>query len=198
MSMALLLVVAVAGAQQQAFRGTGVADVVVEGVAWRFYAFEFVSDGEAVSTATWRVGTSDGWLLVSALFVDRDVDRTTLDDPAFAILSLHFYVDPATGLAVAAPAYLPSIAYVPNQATYRPVFEGLPAQTVVTVNGFGRSGDVLRISGTVDAVLGVNPALAGATEPGRTLTIRGGFELREVVAEHDGSRPRRLSRRRSP
>jgi hypothetical protein len=183
---ALLLVVSVAGAQpQQSFRGTGVAEVVVDGVAWRFHAFELVSDGEAVSTATWRVGTSEGWLLVSALFVERDVDRTTLDDPAFAILSLVFYVDPSTGLAVAAPAYLPSIEFVPNQAAYRPVFEGLPAQTVVTVNGFGRSGDVLRVSGTVDAVLGVNPALAGATDPGRTLTIRGGFELREVVAEHD-------------
>jgi hypothetical protein len=183
----LLLWLAASVALSQDLRATGIAELVIDGIAWRFHAFELATEGEVVSTATWQEATRDGWLSVSALFVERDVERETLDDPAFAILSLRFFVDAASGLAVASADHLPSIEFVPNQATYRPVYEGLPARTVVTVNGFLREGERLRISGTFDAMLGVREGFAEGADATRTLRIRGGFELREVVAAGDGS-----------
>jgi hypothetical protein len=182
---ALLLWLAASVALSQDLRATGVAELVVDGLARRFHAFVLAAEGEAVSSATWQETTREGWWSISALFVERDVERDTLDDPAFAILSLRFYVDAASGLAVAAPDYLPSIEFVPNQATYRPVYAGLPARTIVTVNGFVREGARLRISGTFDAVLGVREGSAGGVDATRNLMIRGGFELREVVAAGD-------------
>jgi len=181
--LALALLTALTTAAAQSYRGTGAADVRIDGGARRFHAFEMTVEAFALSTTTWRVGTANGWLRIDALFVEPDIEAGEPDDPAFALLGLVFYVDPATGQVAASEAYLPAIEFVPNQATYLPVYQGLDVATVVTVTAFVRDGDTLRVSGTVDAVLGVDRDQGGPGDLAATITIRGTFDLREVVPE---------------
>ena len=180
--VALTLLLSLPAAAAQSYRGTGTADVVVGGTARRFHAFEMTVDGQSLATASWRVGSSQGWLLIDVLFIEPDLEAGEPDDPAFALLGLTFYVDPATGQVAASEAHLPTIEFIPNQATYLPIYQGLVAATLVTVTSFVRDGDTLRISGAVDAVLGLDPAQGGVADLPPTIAIRGAFELLDVVA----------------
>lgn len=180
--LALLLSVSTAAAQQT-FRGTGVADVVVDGERMRFHAFELTAEDATVATATWRVGNADGWLLIDALMIEPDVDAGEPEDPGFGLLTLSFYVDPATGQVGASALHLPTVEFVPNQATYDPIFQGLENEVVVVVTSFAREEGVLRIRGTVDALLGPSDEADEGSGPTATLRLSGTFDLREVVPE---------------
>jgi hypothetical protein len=171
-----------AAAAQPAFRGTGVADVAIDGTRWRFHAFEFTAEGVTQSTATWRVGNDAGWLLIDALLIEPDVDAASPEDPNFGLLSLRFYVDPSTGQVAAASPFRPALEFVPNQATYLPVYHGLEDGVVVVVTAFARDRDLLRVGGTIDALLGRADDASNAQAP---IGLRGTFELTEVVPEGD-------------
>lgn len=184
--IALALLLSLQGAvAQPAFRGTGVADVAIDGTRWRFHAFEFTAEGVTQSTATWRIGNDVGWLLIDALLIEPDVDATAPEDPNFGLLSLRFYVDPSTGQVAAASPYRPVVDFVPNQATYQPTYHGLEDEVVVVVTAFSRDRDVLRIGGTIDALLGRSDGVGGASNAQAPIGLRGTFELTEVVPEGD-------------
>jgi hypothetical protein len=185
-TVALALLLSLPGADAQpAFRGTGAAEFAIDGIRWRFHAFEFTAEGSTQATATWRVGSDAGWLRIDALLIEPDVDAAAPEDPAFGILSLSFYVDPATGQVAASPLHRPVVEFVPNQATYEPVFQGLEDEVVIVVTAFSRHNDVLQIGGTIDALLGRSDGVGVPSGTAAAITLRGVFELREVVPGGD-------------
>lgn len=183
LALAVLALAADPAAASQSYRATGSAVVDVDGIERRFVAFEITNDDGTAATASWDTGAWIGdWWWIDLVFVEADVAELGREAEGVPMLNLSFFVDPATGRPAADALRSPTALLTEDSAAFWPFHEGLPGRVEVTIDAIDVSGDVMRVRGTVTAVLGLVADMdADEPDPATTIALRATFDLTEVA-----------------
>lgn len=181
--LAVLVISATPAAASQTYRSTGSAAVTVDGVERHFVAFE-VSDADGTAaTATWSTGGWIGdWWWIDLVFVEADVAELGWEADGVPMLSVSFFVDPASGAVAADVLRAPDVLFTENSVVFWPFHESLPGAVEVAIDSATLDGDAMRVRGRVTAVLGLVVDMeADEPDPSATIVVRAEFDLTEVV-----------------
>jgi hypothetical protein len=167
----------------QEYRAVGEVAVEVDGMPLRFHAFEVIVEGEALSTTTWTTITAFGpesyW--IDAFLVEPDLGAGAPEDATFPVFGFSFYVDAASHELVVTEFLEPAAGFIPDGTNQLARFEAFPGQLVMTVTAFRLDGDRISVAGTIEGTLGYVEGFGDESDPERTVTVSGTFDLWDVA-----------------